>query len=246
MLVQEKNIKGFNVLELIVVLTIVGIISAVAYPNFSEWTKERQVRAGTTKVKSFMKNIHSQTEKGMFAYVQVIFDNDSDRLQLTSKGMTMQDLASFINNGDSDWNQSPELRCDTAADNYWSTDNADDDDDIKNFVYTISLEDVTTNFDGKGAVCFARNGKFFEASSLGAFDSGSSVPFQYVYVCRRASTPAGVCLVPNGGVATKEEATILMPHLRAVNFGRFGNFSISKFKSELDDKDEFVGGTWME
>ena len=54
MLVREKNIKGFNVLELIVVLTIVGIISAVAYPNFSEWTKERQVRAGATKVKSFM------------------------------------------------------------------------------------------------------------------------------------------------------------------------------------------------
>ena len=245
MLVQEKNIKGFNVLELIVVLTIVGIISAVAYPNFSEWTKERQVRAGATKVKSFMKNIHSQTEKGMFAYVQVIFDNNDERLQLTSKGMTMQDLASLINNGDSEWNQFPEGRCDMMADNYWSTDNADDDDDIKNFVFTINLEDVTSNFDGDGAVCFARNGKFFEAS-FGAFDSGSAVPFQYVYVCRRASAPGGVCLVPNGDAVTKEEPFDLIPHLRAVNFGRFGNFSISKFKSDIDDAGNYDGGTWIE
>ena len=244
MLVQEKNIKGFNVLELIVVLTIVGIISAVAYPNFSEWTKERQVRAGATKVKSFMKNIHSQTEKGMFAYVQVIFNNNDDRLQLTSKGMTMQDLASLINNVNSDWNQLPEGRCDMLADNYWSTDNADDDDDIRNFVYTISLEDVTTNFIGDGAVCFARNGKFFEASSN--FDSGNSVPFQYVYVCRRASAPAGVCPVPNGDAVTKEEALELITHLRAVNFGRFGNFSTSKFKSDVDDGGNYTGGTWME
>ena len=244
MLVQEKNIRGFNVLELIVVLTIVGIISAVAYPNFSSWTKERQVRSGATKIQSFMKNIHSQTEKGMFAYVQVIFDNDDERLQLTSKGMTMQDLASLINNGDSEWNQLPEGRCDMMADNYWSTDIADDDDDIKNFVYTISLEDVTTNFIGDGAVCFARNGKFFEASFV--FDSGSSVPFQYVYVCRRASAPAGVCPAPNGDAVTKEEPLELIPHLRAVNFGRFGNFSISKFISEVDDGGNFTGGTWME
>ena len=42
---QEKNIKGFSVLELVVVLTIVAIISVVAYPNFSEWNIERAVRS---------------------------------------------------------------------------------------------------------------------------------------------------------------------------------------------------------
>ena len=44
MLVQEKNNKGLSLLELIVVLSIVGILSAVAYPNFSSWYKEREVR----------------------------------------------------------------------------------------------------------------------------------------------------------------------------------------------------------
>ena len=242
MLVQEKNIKGFNVLELIVVLTIVGIISAVAYPNFSEWTKERAVRAGATKIQSFMKNIHSQTERGTFAYVQVLFNNNQNRLELTSKGMTMQDLATLINNGTSDWNTSPEGRCDTIADNYWSTDEADEDADIKNFVYSITLEDVTTNFEGDAAVCFARNGKFFEAS--GTLDSGNAVPYQYVYVCRRGSG-AEACEVDSLDTTIKEEPSDLINHIRAVNFGRFGNFSISKFKAEKDDGGNYTGGIWM-
>ena len=62
MLVQEKNIKGFNLLELIVVLVIVGIISATAYPNFSKW-KKREVRRGAAKIQSLIKNINSQIDK---------------------------------------------------------------------------------------------------------------------------------------------------------------------------------------
>ena len=78
----------------------------------------------------------------------------------------MQGLASLMNKAESEWNQLPEGRCDMMDDNYWSTDIADDDDDIKNFVYTISLEDVTTNFIGDGAVCFARNGKLLYEVNL--------------------------------------------------------------------------------
>ena len=54
----EKNNKGFNILELLVVLAIIGVISAVAYPNFSDWRKEREARASTVKVKNLIQGIN--------------------------------------------------------------------------------------------------------------------------------------------------------------------------------------------
>ncbi len=50
----EKNIKGFNLLELIAVIVIVGIISAAAYPKFSGWKTQREIRDASLKVKSLM------------------------------------------------------------------------------------------------------------------------------------------------------------------------------------------------
>ena len=51
MLVPEKNIKGFNLLELIVVLAIIGVISAAAYPSFSNWKQSRDVRTDVLRAK---------------------------------------------------------------------------------------------------------------------------------------------------------------------------------------------------
>ena len=42
MQVLEKNIKGFNLLEVLIVIVIIGFVSAVAYPNLSSWSKERK------------------------------------------------------------------------------------------------------------------------------------------------------------------------------------------------------------
>ena len=247
MRVPEKNIKGLSLLELLVVLALIGVVTAVAYPNFNEWNRERLVRNGADRVLAFMKNIHSQTERGTFAYVQVLISDNGDELILSSKGMTMQDLTDKIHDGNNKWNSDAGSRCDAdvTRTNYWSTDTAAENADIKNYVFEIELEDVTTSFSETTAVCFARNGKFFEAAADTHLDSGiNAIPIQYLYICRRGGEK---CEIPSADSTEKSKPSAEIKHLRAVNFGRFGNFSISKFKPEYDTDREYDkdGSTWM-
>ena len=209
---REKNNKGFNILELLVVLAIVGVISAVAYPNFSSWNKEREVRQSVARISTLIKNILIQTERGTFAYVQVLFDNsDSSNLVVTSKGMTMQSLATKINDGDDVWNTDSTSRCNIADDDYWDTDLITTSDEIKNTAYSLNFEGVTTNFPGGsipediGAVCFARNGKFFEGA--GTLAETSSIPYEFIYICKRTAA-LEFCDVPYGGVAEDIDPTV--------------------------------------
>ena len=39
---QEKNNKGFNLIEVVTVLSIIGILSIAALPKFSAWQNERK------------------------------------------------------------------------------------------------------------------------------------------------------------------------------------------------------------
>ena len=40
MQVQVKNNKGFTTLEVIVVLAIVGVLAAISFPRFDDWSKK--------------------------------------------------------------------------------------------------------------------------------------------------------------------------------------------------------------
>ena len=68
MQVQEKNNKGFSVLEVIVVLAIIGVISAVAYTNISHWHKARQINNSAIKIKTLFTNINSQVQRGNYGF----------------------------------------------------------------------------------------------------------------------------------------------------------------------------------
>ena len=74
-------------------------MSAVAYPNFSSWTKERKVRQASERIQSLMKNILIQTERATFAYVQVLFENNDFNLVVTSSILSFkgfEEMFTFI------------------------------------------------------------------------------------------------------------------------------------------------------
>ena len=84
MRVQEKNIKGFNILELLVVIVIISVVSAAAYPNFSSWRKERELRGAAGEIKNLFSNISSQVQRGLYAFVQVEVTENGDALTSSS------------------------------------------------------------------------------------------------------------------------------------------------------------------
>ena len=108
---QEKNIRGFNLLELLVVIAIMSIISAVAYPSFSSWKSEREIRNAATKIKNLFTNINSQVQNGSFAFAQVEVTNQFGDLAIISKGLNMDKLTERIRKVDN-WNSDINVRCD--------------------------------------------------------------------------------------------------------------------------------------
>ena len=109
----EKNTKGFNILELIVVVVIIGIISAAAYPKFSDWKKKREIRDTSLRIKSLILGINAQVQRGLYSFVQVYMNvnETTSTITIVSKGMKQSTLATKINNGDDPWNTDPASRC---------------------------------------------------------------------------------------------------------------------------------------
>ena len=127
MQVQDEKIKGFSVLELIVVVVLIGIVSAIGYPNFAEWRKDREVRAAAVDIRSLIEGINAQVQRGQYVFVQVhvragsadggctdeTVEEDEvtqDGICVTSKGMDAKTLGDKLNTNN-DFRDNPANRC---------------------------------------------------------------------------------------------------------------------------------------
>ena len=81
---QAKNIKGFNLLELVVVVVIIGVISATAYPKFQDWREKREIRNAALEVKSLMLGINGQVQRGLYVFVQVYVNITETEITIAS------------------------------------------------------------------------------------------------------------------------------------------------------------------
>ena len=222
----EKNIKGFNILEVVVVLVIVGVISAAAYPKFTDWKKKREIRDTALKVKSLMLGINAQVQRGLYSFVQVYVNVEDAEITFTSKGMKSDTLNTKINNGDDNWNTDSSSRCNISSTTYWDDDGAVDNKlEVQTLV--IDRQNITTNFDGEAAVCFSKNARWY--SGAGSFVSGtgsSMVVDGTMFLCIRPSD-VNFCAVDE----STGKPTIVVENLYSVDWTRFGDVTLDKWSS---------------
>ena len=143
---QKQDIKGFTLLELIVVVTIVAIVSAVGYPNFMDWRKDREVRLAVEKVSTMLRSINTQAQRGNFAVVQLYVQrNGNDKTTFYSRGINQETEATVTNT------PGQKINC-LYNTTYWRN----SDSEVESF----TLE-VQTQIDPLGTVCFSKDTRHY-------------------------------------------------------------------------------------
>ena len=218
---QEKSIKGFTILELIVVIVIIGVISAAAYPSFSSWRKEREVRGAAVEIKNLFTNISSQVQRGMYAFVQVevAVDDKGEVLSISSKGMHMDTMLTRARNVDG-WTTAMDTRCNQTQP--WDDEGSPTNRKLE--VDQLVYDNITINFtkeDPGGTVCFSKDGSYYSYT-------GTLVD-TFFYICSRSPTNTS-CNVSEAGVPDAGLDNVI-----AINWSRFGEVTLEKWSKTKED-----------
>ena len=221
-----KNNKGFTTLEVIVVLCIVGIISAISYPALDNWNKGREVKADMLKAVGIFDNINSQVQRGLYSFVQVLIISSDNKLEIISRGMSADTLGDQISN---DNFRVPANRCDPDNDDIW-------DDDGRTTqrpeVGRVEFKNITTDFTGNEAVCFSKDGRWYSTSDHFVGTNSLELNGEGGF-CDDHLDPEDVKAVEIGPQCEYRIA-----------WSRFGNIKLEKWNERKKISDEETGG-WI-
>jgi len=230
----EKNIKGFNILEIVIVLVIIGVISAAALPNFSSWKRDRETRGAAVKIKDLLTNIVSQVQRGHYAFVQVhvVEEKDDEKLVIVSKGMSINKYTNRMRNV-ANWKTDYSVRCKPnpdVADGEDAGSSWDDEGGVSNKLEVSKIEftNVKTEFvDSYGTVCFSKDGTWY--SSDGKFKNTPDEVISGFRICE-ASTDSPICKSKTDGSPDPEHENVY-----EISWSRFGNIIYEKWKAPKED-----------
>ena len=228
---QDQDIKGFTILELLVVIAIIAIISAVAFPSFSKWSSERKVRAATEKVASMISNIATQTQRGNLAYSQLMVLAVPNQSSIfVTKGMGDKNFKNKLEQG--------QINCPVSPTGYWD-DFGKPTKNIQGLNFSeyyeffnpedkvIGESKIAVHFTLPSAICFGKGGNYYKAtnalskvSNANVVIEGSSTP-NYIIICTYKNAQKNGNKCPTRGKALEKPAYL-------VKWSRFGN--VSKFK----------------
>ena len=228
---QDQDIKGFTILELLVVIAIIAIISAVAFPSFSKWSTERKVRTATEKVASMISNIATQTQRGNLAYSQLMVLAVPQQSSIfVTKGMGDKNFKDKLEKG--------QINCPVSPTGYWDdfgkpTKNIQGSNFSEYYEFfnpedkVIGESKIAVHFTLPSAICFGKGGNYYKAtnalskvSNANVVIEGSSTP-NYIIICTYKNAQKNGNKCPIGGTNLEKPAYL-------VKWSRFGN--VSKFK----------------
>ena len=235
MLGPEKNIRGFNLLELLVVVALIGVLSAVAYPNFQSWKKDRQVRQAVIKVKSLISGINTQVQRGAYTYVQFEIKPEDESVTFNTRGLSAAQVGLLKITESSPWQagKSNSAKCviDDDPANYWipdvsisdtSTDEPVDEETETEtgIIASYQSDDITVDITVTAAVCFSKNDTYYGANGL---ESGS------FYICPRLESDSICNISQTTGDLGADASSDEQKNIFRISWSRFGAVTIEKY-----------------
>tara|TARA_Y100001936_G_scaffold249945_1_gene301445 strand:- start:7872 stop:8552 length:681 start_codon:yes stop_codon:yes gene_type:complete len=212
---QKKKNKGFTIIELLVVIAIIAIISGVAIPQFTNWSKERAVKNSAERMKDLIVSINSQVQRGLYGFSQFYIEPLKDgSYSFQTNGMLMSKLATNISETD-DWYKMS-VRCKN-DDTFW--DHLGDSNNRAE-VRSFTIDNVKLSIDNESGVCFSKDGSWF--SSFGDLADGEK-NVEGMYICGDMSQDCP------GITGEGENATFDMEFLYELSWTRFGNIKLERF-----------------
>tara|TARA_Y100001970_G_scaffold269052_1_gene360972 strand:+ start:91 stop:834 length:744 start_codon:yes stop_codon:yes gene_type:complete len=244
---QQKKIKGFTLLELMVVIIIIGLISAIGFLPFQSWRSDRLARAGAVSVSGVIQDIYSQVQRGHYSFsmfrVHSVTKNNETNWFISSYGMETENFTTLVRNKYKGTTLAEfhvfEKRCKTDllfdSVNMWddqgypisSGDKASKKLTVSSYEIDDKLSIGVSGVDKltEGTVCFSKDGSYYAAGGMflsGTFGGGGDSAIVGGEPSIREEMY--VCTAESGADSCSSSSE----NFYSITWSRFGNIDMQK------------------